>query len=71
MRARVATASLMSGVLVFHLRSGLELVLGAPTDIPLKIAIAQKVLPKLPTGTRSVDVSVPSRVVSSFQSVSG
>ncbi len=65
MRARVATASLTAGMLVFHLRSGLELVLGAPTDIALKVAVAARVLPQLAAGTRIVDVSVPSRPVSS------
>jgi len=70
MRARVAAVSLVNGVLVFHLRSGLELVLGAPTDIALKVAVAADVLRQLPPGTQSVDVSVPSRPVASPQSVS-
>jgi cell division protein FtsQ len=70
-RARVATASLVDDVLVFHLRSGLELVLGAPTDVALKVAIAARILQQLESGTRTVDVSVPSRPVTSFQSFSG
>jgi cell division protein FtsQ len=70
LRARIAAASLASGQLVFHLRSGLELVLGAPTDVPLKVAVAARVLLQLPPGTRSVDVSVPSRPVTSLQSAS-
>jgi cell division protein FtsQ len=65
MRARVAGASLVDGVLVFHLRSGLELVLGAPTEIALKVAVAARLLSQVPSGTRSLDVSVPSRVVAS------
>jgi cell division protein FtsQ len=70
MRARVATASITNGVLVFHLRSGIELVLGAPNDIALKAAVAARILPRVPSGTRTIDVSVPSRVVSSLQSPS-
>jgi cell division protein FtsQ len=64
-RARIITASLAEGLLVFHLRSGITLVLGAPTDVALKAAIAVKVLGQIPSWTRSVDVSVPSRPVSS------
>jgi hypothetical protein len=70
MRARVAAVSFANDVLVFHLRSGLELVLGASTEIPLKVAVATDVLRQLPPGTQSVDVSVPSRPVASPQSVS-
>lgn len=70
MRARVATASLTNGVLVFNLRSGLELGLGAPIDIPLKVAVAARILQQLSPGTRSVDVSVPSRPVTSVHSLS-
>jgi hypothetical protein len=70
MRARVAAVSLVNGALVFHLRSGLELVLGAPTEIALKVAVASDVLRQLPPGTQTVDVSVPSRPVASPQSVS-
>jgi len=69
-RARVAAASLTNGVLVFHLRSGLELVLGAPTDVALKVAVAARILPQVPSGTQSVDVSVPSRAVTSPYSFS-
>jgi cell division protein FtsQ len=69
-RARVAAVSLANGLFVFHLRSGLELVLGASTDIALKVAVAAQVLQQLPPGTRSVDVSVPSRSVTSVQSLS-
>jgi cell division protein FtsQ len=65
LRTRVATASLANGVLVFHLKSGLTLVLGSPNDIALKVAVAAIVLRHLPSGTRTVDVSVPSRVVTS------
>ncbi|MDX6480990.1 MAG: cell division protein FtsQ [Gaiellaceae bacterium] len=69
-RARVGTASLADGRLVFHLRSGLELVLGTPSDIALKLAVAARVLQEIPYGTRTVDVSVPSRPVTSVYSSS-
>jgi hypothetical protein len=69
-RVRVATASLPNGVLIFHLRSGLELVLGSLNDVPLKVAVAAQVLQRLPSGTRSVDVTVPSRPVASVYSTS-
>jgi cell division protein FtsQ len=65
LRARTVTASLTNGMLIFHLRSGVELVLGTPTDIALKVAVAVRVLRQLPSWTRSVDVSVPSRPVTS------
>ena len=61
--ARIATASLAHGELVFRLRSGLELRLGDPTDVRLKLAIARRALAQLPTGATYVDVSVPGRPV--------
>ena len=64
--SRVGTASFVNGQLVFHLHSGLVLVLGTPSDIALKLAVATKVLQQLPSGTRTVDVSVPSRPVTSY-----
>ena len=70
LRARIATASATNGLLVFHLRSGRQLVLGAPTDVALKVAVAEQVLQHLPWGTRTVDVSVPSRPVTSLESFS-
>ena len=48
--ARIATASLAHGELVFRLRSGLELRLGEPTDLRLKLAIARRALARLPGG---------------------
>lgn len=64
-RSRIGVASLKDGQLTFHLRSGLALMLGTPSDITLKLAVATKVLRQLPYGTRTVDVSVPSRAVTS------
>jgi cell division protein FtsQ len=59
----VATASLAHGELTFHLRSGLELDLGAPNDIRLKLAIVRRALHQLPAGTSYLDVSLPGRPV--------
>jgi len=70
LRARITSASGVNGMLVFHLRSGLQLALGTPTELPLKVAVALRLLPHVPAGTRSVDVSVPSRAVISTQSLS-
>jgi cell division protein FtsQ len=70
--SHVATASVADGTLVFHLRSGLELVLGSPVNVALKAEVAAKVLAALPSGTRLVDVSLPDRpVTSTHQSSSG
>ena len=49
---------------MFHLRSGLELLLGDGTDVELKLAVAARVLTVLPPGSTFVDVSVPGRPVS-------
>ena len=69
-RSRILTASLADGQVVFHLRSHLELLLGSPSDIQLKLAVAARVLQQLPSWTRSIDVSVPSRPVTSIYSSS-
>ena len=61
--ARIATATLSHGELVFRLRSGLELQLGDPTDVRLKLAIARRALYLLPAGATYLDVSVPGRPV--------
>ena len=65
LRSRVGTASLVGGELIFHLRSGLQILFGSPTDVALKVAVAAKVLQHAPSGTRTVDVRVPSRPVAS------
>ncbi len=70
-RSRVVTAALKDGQVVFHLQSGLELVLGSPDDIALKVAVAASVFRQMPSWTRVVDVSVPSRPVTSVYSSSG
>ena len=61
--ARIAVASLAHGELVYRLRSGLELRLGEPTDVRLKLAIVRRALRHLPPGVTYVDVSVPERPV--------
>jgi cell division protein FtsQ len=59
----IALAGLRRDGLLFRLRSGLELRLGEPTDVRLKLAIAARALPALPPGTVYLDVSVPGRPV--------
>ena len=66
--ARIATALLVHGRLVFRLRSGLALELGDPTDVRLKLAIARRALAQLPPGAAYVDVSVPERPVAGTNS---
>jgi cell division protein FtsQ len=61
--ARIAIASYANGELTFRLRSGLELRLGDPTDVRLKLAIARRALYALPPGATYLDVSVPRRPV--------
>jgi cell division protein FtsQ len=61
--ARIAVASLARDGLVYRLRSGLELRLGEPTDVRLKLAIVRRALRRLPPGTLYLDVSVPQRPV--------
>jgi len=65
---RVASASYAEGVLIFHLRSGLELLLGAGGDIKLKVAVAERVLGMLPAGSDFLDVGSPGRPVSGYGS---
>jgi cell division protein FtsQ len=66
--ARVATASYANGTLVFRLRSGLVVVLGDAGDVKLKVAVAARLLTKLPLGSGFLDVSLPGRPVSGFGS---
>jgi len=62
--SRVASVTITEGVLVFHLRSGLELLLGDGSNVKLKVAVAGKLLPLLPAGSTFLDVSIPGRPVS-------
>jgi cell division protein FtsQ len=61
---RIATVSYSGSELVFRLRSGLQVVLGAATDVKLKVAVAQRALTFVPSGSTYLDVSVPGRAVS-------
>ena len=68
----IGFAALRRDGLVFRLRDGLELRLGDPTDIRLKLAIARRALPALPSAATYLDVSVPNRPVANGNSqVSG
>jgi cell division protein FtsQ len=64
---RVAWARAQDGVLTIGLRTGLELRLGPPTDVSLKIAIAREIVPTVlrPSagGPTYLDLSVPGRPV--------
>jgi len=57
-----------TGSLVFHLRSGLELLLGDGGHIKLKVAVASRLLAIVPTGSTYLDVSIPGRPVSGYGS---
>ena len=65
--ARVATVRWRSDRLTFVLRSGTELRLGSGTHLPLKLAVAARILRILPRAERQrlayVDLSVPSQTV--------
>jgi len=60
---RVASLTTASGQLTLRLRSGLELRLGGLRDVDLKLAVAARVIPRLPSGAGYLDVSVPDRPV--------
>jgi cell division protein FtsQ len=60
---RVASASDADGTLVFRLRSGIDLVLGTGGDVKLKVAVAERALEVLPSGSTFLDVSIPGRPV--------
>jgi cell division protein FtsQ len=66
--SRVDSVAVTNGTLVFHLRSGLALLLGDGGDIKLKVAVAARVLAILPTGSTFLDVSSPGRPVSGIGS---
>ena len=50
--------------LTLRLRSGLEVRLGDPLDVALKLAVAARVIPLLTSDTAYLDVAVPERPVS-------
>jgi cell division protein FtsQ len=61
---RVSSVTATPDVLTLRLRSGLEVRLGDPLDVPLKLAVAARVIPLLAAETTYLDVAVPERPVS-------
>ncbi len=65
--ARVAFVRSLDGQITLGLRGGLEIQLGAPIDLRLKIAIARSILPTLALPGRGgpdyLDITVPERPV--------
>lgn len=60
---RIATVRATDTELTFVLRSGLELRLGDRSDLPLKLALARRILPALAGASGYLDVAVPERPV--------
>jgi hypothetical protein len=60
---RVVSLTTAHDQLTLRLRSGLELRLGSLRDVDLKLAVAARVIPRLPEGAGYLDVSVPDRPV--------
>lgn len=65
MRARVKAVRSTNGELTVVLRSGVEIMLGRPSDVLVKLAVAARVVPLLDDGMVYLDVSVPERPVAS------
>jgi cell division protein FtsQ len=63
--ARVKGVQTSNGELIFVLRDDREILLGEPTDVLLKMAIAGQILRHLDGSLRYLDVSVPERPVAS------
>ena len=61
---RVSSVIATPTSLTLRLRSGLEMRLGDPVDVALKLAVAARVIPLLTTDTTYLDVAVPERPVS-------
>jgi hypothetical protein len=65
--ARIAFVRALNGQLTLGLRSGLEVRLGAPVDLRLKVAIAHGILPTLALpaegGPDYLDIALPERPV--------
>jgi hypothetical protein len=60
---RVREARAIDGDLVLVLGAGTEIRLGAANDLPLQLAVAERVLEAAGPGAAYVDVSVPERAV--------
>lgn len=65
MPARVKAVRTTHGALTVVLRSGLEIMLGGPTDLLVKLAVAARVVPLLDEDMVYLDVTVPERPVAS------
>jgi Cell division protein FtsQ len=66
---RIREARLREGEVDLVLRSGVEVRLGPPRELPLKAAVAQEVLAALPGASGGyLDVSVPERPVTTVES---
>ncbi|HEY2074065.1 MAG TPA: FtsQ-type POTRA domain-containing protein [Gaiellaceae bacterium] len=61
--ARFTTVTLSHGELTMRLRLGVELRMGEPVDVRLKLAVARRALRLLPAGSTYLDVAVPQRPV--------
>jgi len=61
---RVSSVTVTPTNLALTLRSGLEIRLGDPQDVALKLAVAARVIPLLTSDTTYLDVAVPERPVS-------
>lgn len=61
---RVSSVTATSTTLTLRLRSGLELRLGDPVAVALKLAVAARVIPLLTSDATYLDVAVPERPVS-------
>jgi cell division protein FtsQ len=64
-RGHVKGVRTTGGEITLALRSGREVLLGDATEIPLKLAVAAQVLPRLDGDLLYLDVSVPERPVAS------
>ncbi|HSL64896.1 MAG TPA: cell division protein FtsQ/DivIB [Gaiellaceae bacterium] len=73
--ARVRSVALARGGVLVVLAGGLEVRLGEPRDLPLKLAVAAAVLPELQPralgGPQYLDVSLPARPVAGNPQVGG
>src|SRR5690554_3842902 len=61
---RVSCVTAASDALPLRLRSGNEIRLGDTVDVPIKLAVAARVIPLLDPGTAYLDAAVPERPVS-------
>lgn len=61
--ARVSTIEAREGEIMVRLHSGLELRLGEPSEVRLKLAVAARLLPLLRPEERYLDVSLPDKPV--------